>query len=337
MVLHILGFAGILIPLVYKAPHSSASDVFTVFLDEGGWQTQGLSFFIGLIGPVFAFGGADGAIHMCEEIKNASVVVPRAMVWSIFINGILGFGMLLGVLFCIGDLDTILSTPTGFPFMAIFLQSTGSQSGALTMVSIVVILAVLATISWVASASRMLWSFARDRGVPGWQLISKVDQRTTIPIISIAVTTVIACLLGLINIGSAVAFNDVVALTITGLYTSYLIGNSLLMWRRMRGDIKEFVRSDDQIIISVDTDTYIWGPWRIPEPFGTINNIFGNIFLVIVLFFSYWPTAIHPNKTTMNYNILLEGSVLIGAIVYYIGWARKSYTGPVVEVDEIRR
>ena len=114
---------------------------------------------------------------MCEEIKNATVVVPRAMIWSIVINGILGFGMLLAILICIGDLDTILSTPTGYPFMAIFLQNTQSQSGALTMVAIIVILAILATISWVASASRMLWSFARDRGIPGWQFISKVCFR----------------------------------------------------------------------------------------------------------------------------------------------------------------
>lgn len=59
---------------------------------------------------------------MCEEMKNAAVPVPHAMIWSIIINGILGFGILLGALFCLGDLNTILETPTDYPFMAIFLS-----------------------------------------------------------------------------------------------------------------------------------------------------------------------------------------------------------------------
>lgn len=57
LVLHVLGFVAILIPLVYLAPHSAPSDVFTVFLNTGGWSSQGLSFFIGLIGNATAFLG----------------------------------------------------------------------------------------------------------------------------------------------------------------------------------------------------------------------------------------------------------------------------------------
>jgi hypothetical protein len=57
LVFHVAGFFGLLIPLVYLAPHSDSSTVFTMFLNEGEWQTQGLSFMIGLIGPVFNFLG----------------------------------------------------------------------------------------------------------------------------------------------------------------------------------------------------------------------------------------------------------------------------------------
>ncbi|KAM3074140.1 hypothetical protein ACMFMF_006162 [Clarireedia jacksonii] len=69
---HILGFFGILIPLVYLSPHGSAREVFATFLNEGGWQTDGVSFFIGLVTSVFSFLGADAACHMSEEIVNAS-------------------------------------------------------------------------------------------------------------------------------------------------------------------------------------------------------------------------------------------------------------------------
>ena len=57
LVLHILGFFAVLIPLVYLAPHSTPSDVFALFLNEGGWSSQGLSFFVGLVGNAAAFIG----------------------------------------------------------------------------------------------------------------------------------------------------------------------------------------------------------------------------------------------------------------------------------------
>lgn len=57
LIIHILGFFAILIPLVYMAPHGTASDVFTVFVNGGGWKTTGLSFFVGITGNVFAFLG----------------------------------------------------------------------------------------------------------------------------------------------------------------------------------------------------------------------------------------------------------------------------------------
>lgn len=57
LVIHILGFFALLTPLVYLGPHGTAADVFTVFLNEGGWPTQGLSLCVGIIGNVFAFLG----------------------------------------------------------------------------------------------------------------------------------------------------------------------------------------------------------------------------------------------------------------------------------------
>ena len=64
MVLHILGFFAILIPLLVLGPQGNAKEIFTTFMNLGGWQTQGLSFCIGIMGSVFAFVGGDGPIHV---------------------------------------------------------------------------------------------------------------------------------------------------------------------------------------------------------------------------------------------------------------------------------
>ena len=66
LVLHILGFFAILIPLVATADHGSADEVFTHFLNLGEFPSQGLSFFVGMVGCIFAFAGGDAAVHVCR-------------------------------------------------------------------------------------------------------------------------------------------------------------------------------------------------------------------------------------------------------------------------------
>ena len=176
LILHIVEFVALLIPLVYLAPHSSPRDVFTVFVNEGNWPTQTLSFFVGIIGIVFAFVGTDGAIHMSEEVKNAALVVPYSMILSVLINGALGLAMVIAVLFCLGDIDKITSTPpTQYPFMAVFAQAAGSRSGGAGMIAVILFMFVCATTTILASSSRMTWSFARDLGLPYSTYLSRVS------------------------------------------------------------------------------------------------------------------------------------------------------------------
>ena len=58
LIIHVAGFFGVLIPLVYLAPHGSAHDVFTQFTNGGAWPTQGLSFFVGIVTGVYSFLGS---------------------------------------------------------------------------------------------------------------------------------------------------------------------------------------------------------------------------------------------------------------------------------------
>lgn len=150
--------------------------------------------------------------------------------------------------------------------------------------------------------------------------------------ISIALVSVIACLLALISLGSTVAFNDVVSLTVSSLYISYLIGNGLLLWRRINGSIKAYDSSSDGLTNIAGAECLSWGPWRIPESFGTAVNAFGCLYLVVIMFFSFWPTMMHPDAMHMNYSSLMLGSVVIFAVMYYVIRARNVYKGPVIQI-----
>lgn len=114
---------------------------------------------------------------MSEEIADAAINVPRSIVASVIINGSLGFGMLLAVIFCMGDPEQALAAAStiGFPFVEIFVQATGSLAGSTGMTAIIIALAFSSTIGFLATTSRMIWSFARDRGLPFSNFLSRVS------------------------------------------------------------------------------------------------------------------------------------------------------------------
>lgn len=84
---------------------------------------------------------------------------------------------------------------------------------------------------------------------------------------------------------------------------------------------------------NIKLDTLVWGPWRVPEPIGTVCNLLACLYLAIVFFFAFWPPAVPVTPNTMNYSSLIVGVVAIISGVYYVIWAHKTYTGPVVDIQ----
>ena len=90
------------------------------------------------------------------------------------------------------------------------------------MTSIIITLSLCCTVGIAASASRQLWAFSRDRAIPGWAYLQQVNAKSAVPVLAVCVTTITARLLSLIVLGSSTLFNDVVSLSIVGLFGSYL-------------------------------------------------------------------------------------------------------------------
>jgi choline transport protein len=105
-------------------------------------------------------------VHLSEETHNAAVVVPWNIIITIILNGLLGFGMLLTTLICMGDIEQALETSFHYPFIQILYDATNSKVGTTLMVCIILVLCYSATFGQYASASRQLWAFARDHGTP---------------------------------------------------------------------------------------------------------------------------------------------------------------------------
>ncbi|KAI8941674.1 hypothetical protein NX059_002886, partial [Plenodomus lindquistii] len=165
-----------------------------------------------------------------------------------------------------------------------------------------------------------------------------VSDRTSIPVNAVIFTSVTACLLGVINLGSIAAFNGIISVAIAGLYASYLLTASLLLYRRCTGAI---VTSSEATAMGIQTTTSdgmvraTWGPWRIPGAWGIANNAFSCLYLTFVFFFSFWPSFATVTPADMNWSILVTGAIAIFSTIYYLVWAKKTYHGPVVDADAL--
>lgn len=50
----------------------------------------------------------------------------------------------------------------------------------------------------------------------------------------------------------------------------------------------------DSDLGNTDCDNLARGQIRVPEPLGTIVNVIGYVFMIVVLFFSFWPSVNNP-------------------------------------------
>lgn len=113
---------------------------------------------------------------LAEEIRDASRTLPKAMITSVGLNAASGFIMLVTVCFTLGDIQDILATKTGYPFIQVFYNATNSLPGTNTMTAVIILTLTASSITEIATASRQLWSFARDRGLPFSEFFGKVGD-----------------------------------------------------------------------------------------------------------------------------------------------------------------
>jgi len=312
LILHLAGFFAIIIPLWVMAPRAHPN-VLLEFSNNGGWSSTGLSAMIGLTSPMSVLIGYDCSVHMSEEIQDASLTLPKAIIWSVVPNAALGFIMAVTLIFTLGDINSILATPTFQPFIQVFFNATQSYAATNAMTAIVIILLASCCISEVATASRQIWSFARDRGLPASNWLSQVMPGWNIPLRAVCVSLVVSSLLACINLGSSTALNAINSLGGVSILSSYFITISCLIWRRVSGHPLPPRR------------------WSLGE-FGMAINIAALLFLIPVWFFAFWPLFTPTTAATMNWSSTMFGGTIFFALVYYAARARHQYVGPVLQV-----
>jgi choline transport protein len=295
------------------APRRSAADALLNFTNEGGWSSTGLSSMVGLLAPMAVLVGYDCSVHMSEEIKDASIILPRAIMGSVILNVTLVFTLIVTLCFTLGDPLEALESPTGYAFIQVLYNATQSLAGTTVLTFVVAFMLAICAVSEAAACSRQIWAFARDAGLPGHRWLSTVSPHWNIPLPGIIVSLTISALLSLINIGSSVALNAITSLGAVATLISYYITIGCLVHRRLYG---------------APLPPRRWSLGR----FGLLVNVAALTLLTPLIFFLTWPLTTPVTAETMNWSSVMLAGVFIIATVYYFVQARKEYEGPVVHV-----
>lgn len=137
LVVHIFGFFCIVIPLWVLAPKAPASEVFGSFENFGGWPSIGTACFIGTLAATGSFVDSDAAVYMAEATMDASQSVLKTMMFTIMLNGTMGFVFIITYVcskhsyhelnvitnaylvqcFCITNLEAVVMSKLPFPFV----------------------------------------------------------------------------------------------------------------------------------------------------------------------------------------------------------------------------
>jgi amino acid transporter len=182
------------------------------------------------------------------------------------------------------------------------------------MTCIPLVLLCAACVSILATASRQTFAFARDDGLPMSHVFRRVYKLgTEIPLNSVILSLSITVLLAIINIASTAAFNSVVSLLISSLFTGYFISISCILIKRLRGE-------------PLPPSRWGMGRWTIPV------NIIALAYILFAFIMSFFPIFNHPEPINMNWSVVVWSAIMIFAIVVYGISGRKKYRGPVVYV-----
>ena len=254
----------------------------------------------------------DAAAHMSEELDNPARYVPIAMVGSVTVNGVFGLIYCIVLLFCLGDLDELLATTTGFPFMQLFLNSTRSRAGATVLSVLISLTATAGTFAGLISTSRTAWAFARDGAMPYSKYFAHLDSKRKAPVRMCVLLTVLQALLGLLYVGNTTAFNAVLSMAILGIYASYVLPIGYMLAYGRTPSSHRVVR---------------FGPFSLGR-WGPVINVVALLWGTLAMLFSMFPSYQPVTPANMNYSsVVMGGWVVLGAL-YYVLFQHKSYQGP---------
>jgi amino acid transporter len=268
---------------------------------SGGWV-----FLLGLLMPIYTITGYDASAHTSEETQNAALSSPRGIVSSIVWSGVFGYLFLVAFVLMIPNMDEAAKQGWNVFFWA--LDQRVPYGMKETLYALIFVSQVLCGLATVTSASRMIYAFSRDGGLPASKALAKVSPAHRTPNAAIWTSAMLALLFvwgaKWLEAGGTPVYTVVVSCTVIFLFFSFAIPITLGLiayggakWPKM-------------------------GPWDIGRGGYTLFALLSIVAMVLIFYIGVQP----PNALAFNVTV---GFLILTAIVWFV-FENRRFQGPPI-------
>lgn len=307
--------AVLVLACLYFAPAIDISRLwtFTNYSGEVGGNVfpqsdnMGYLFLLCLLLPVYTITGYDASAHTSEETVKAAHSVPRSIVSAVVASSLVGWIMICAITLAIPDMAVAAGQGWGMFF--------GTMDAIMPdLLKKVLYLAILITqflcgLATVTSASRMLFAFSRDGGIPGAsKALASVSPKYRTPVIAIWTAAVLEILYvfaaQFVSIGGTNLYTIVVNSTLVFLFLSFAVPLALGM---------------------VAYGTSKWpapGPWSMGAGLYKLVSLLSLVGMAIIFYIAIQP----PNDKVLW---IVLGFIAL-ALVLWFGVENRRFQGPPI-------
>ena len=298
---HIAGVALVVAALFLLAPKQPVPFLFQA-VNSNGRSSYWWAFVLGLLQAQWTYTGFDASAHMAEETHDPRRRAPWGIVLSVAVSGVAGYFLLLALTLAIKSIPGVLAAKDAggnqIPaVIAILQQALGARAGN-AMAALASMAMWFCGLACITSASRALYSLARDHGTPFAAQVRWVSPKygTPAPAIWLIVAASIAAMLW------TKAVPIVTSLSTVALYLAYTIPVAWAWRARRRGS--DWPRQA------------VWNLGTLGGPLNLAAMVFAAIICVVLIM---------PPNQLAGYTL---AALLAGLAVLYGTVVRRRFQGP---------
>jgi len=266
---------------------------------------MGYLFLLCLLLPVYTITGYDASAHTSEETRGAATSVPRGIVNAVIWSSLIGWIMVIAITLAIPDLAVAAGQGWGMFFATMdAILPSGLKNVLYLGIFIAQLLCGLATVT---SASRMLFAFSRDGGVPvGSKALALVSPTYRTPVTAIWTATVLSILYVVLAMSIKVAGTSIYVIVV----------NSTLIFL--------FLSFTIPLVAGVFAyGTAKWptpGPWAMSAGVYKLVTVLSVVGMAVILFIAIAP----PNERVLW---VVVGFIAV-ALVLWVAVENRRFEGP---------
>lgn len=251
----------------------------------------------GVLMAAYVMYGFDSAAELSEETTDPRRTAPRAIVRCMTVSAVGGGLLIIATLMAAPDITAPELSTQGIAY--VLTAQLGDVVGRIVL-AIVAVSIFSAALAISASATRVMFSMARDGRLPFAATLARVSPRTHTPILPGVVVGVLSIGVLLTNLGQTSVFATVTSVSVVIVYLAYLFVTVPMLYHRLK-------RNPAHV---PDPAYFTLGRWGLPV------NVVAVVFGVLLLINVGWPRAevYDPQGQgwVLQYSALLSVVVVVG-------------------------